>query len=350
MSENITKRYFVASNSAEGFKSYYERVFCSDKLASLYVIKGGPGTGKSRFMREVADKACEAGYSVTYIHCSFDPTSLDGIIIEELRVAIIDGTAPHEWHVKTAGAFESIIDFGSFWNTSMLSRSRRIIEVISEQKAKSFERGYRYLSAYRQVSKNMEDMVKPYIKLDKIKKFALRFALSVESGEGKEEFGLVNSVGMNGKVGFDTYFEQADVYYRIEDYLECGHVLLSQIRSALLSEGADIIVSPNPILPERLDAIATKREGLTFEISEREDESARVINMKRFIDASMIPSVRGSWRAAFRTRESLFDMASLEFKNVKKYHFTLEEIYGAAMDFEAKEQYTSEFCKKILEK
>ena len=52
--------YFAASNSASGFQSYYAACFDNARIGRLYAVKGGPGTGKSRFLREVA--ACGAGH------------------------------------------------------------------------------------------------------------------------------------------------------------------------------------------------------------------------------------------------------------------------------------------------
>ena len=46
-------------------------------------------------MRKVGKVALEKGLNVTYFLCGFDPSSVDMIIIEELGVAIIDGTSPH---------------------------------------------------------------------------------------------------------------------------------------------------------------------------------------------------------------------------------------------------------------
>ena len=86
--------YFASSNSASGFWSYYTDVFDHARVRRLFAIKGGPGTGKSRFMKEVAKAAEENGHEVEYFYCSFDPSSLDGIIIDG-KLAMIDGTAPH---------------------------------------------------------------------------------------------------------------------------------------------------------------------------------------------------------------------------------------------------------------
>ena len=57
---------FAASNGAGGFKSYYDQVFDREELERLYIIKGGPGTGKSRFMHIVAKFSEELGFGVEY--------------------------------------------------------------------------------------------------------------------------------------------------------------------------------------------------------------------------------------------------------------------------------------------
>ena len=69
---------FAASNSARGFKSYYDQVFDRKKLERVYIIKGGPGTGKSSFMKRVALWAQKKGMDVEYYYCSSDTNSLDG--------------------------------------------------------------------------------------------------------------------------------------------------------------------------------------------------------------------------------------------------------------------------------
>ena len=75
------KRYFAAANSADGFVNYFPSIFGAAPCRRLFVIRGGPGTGKSSFMRRVADAAEHAGIEVTYYHCSSDAESLDGLFL-----------------------------------------------------------------------------------------------------------------------------------------------------------------------------------------------------------------------------------------------------------------------------
>ena len=93
----MTKRiykYFTCANSSVGFVSFFEQNL--DGLENIYILKGGPGTGKSTIMKKIANLAKNNGYKTEVYHCSFDPDSLDMVIIRDLDVCIFDSTSPHE--------------------------------------------------------------------------------------------------------------------------------------------------------------------------------------------------------------------------------------------------------------
>ena len=92
-SEKTEKNFFIGANTSSAFiDCAAQRLKSLDKL---FIIKGGPGCGKSTFMKAIADAANDAGYDVERVLCSADPDSLDGIFIPELHIAYVDGTAPH---------------------------------------------------------------------------------------------------------------------------------------------------------------------------------------------------------------------------------------------------------------
>lgn len=346
----MLERYFVASNSSEGFCSYYDSAFDASKLSKIYVIKGGSGTGKSFFMRKVAECAESVGCSVRYIYCSSDAESLDGIIIKELKIAVLDGTAPHICEPGAIGACESFINLGDFLDEDKLVLKRGLIERVSKEKQNCFERAYRALLAYRTLSENIADIVSPAIKRDKLKKFVNRFIQNIDTDGCDEEILLIRSIGMRGLSSFDTYFEQARIYYEISDYFESAHFLMDEIYRQAKEKEVGIRISRHPIIKDRIDALCAMREGLTFEIGNGMNDGARIVNMKRFLDMGHISSIRQDYRTAVRARDQALDVALCEFEKVKEHHFLLEEIYGAAMDFEAKERFTCGFCNKIFQK
>ena len=63
---------FLGGNSCRGFVSLYDG-FPPEEGAFLHIIKGGPGTGKSSFMRAVGAAAEERGLDVHDVLCSGDP-------------------------------------------------------------------------------------------------------------------------------------------------------------------------------------------------------------------------------------------------------------------------------------
>ena len=89
------RRLIPGGNTSKGFYSYYDNIIEKD-ANRIFILKGGPGTGKSSLMKKIAKEMLEKGYEVEYHHCSSDNNSIDGIVIPKLRVAMIDGTAPHE--------------------------------------------------------------------------------------------------------------------------------------------------------------------------------------------------------------------------------------------------------------
>ncbi|MBR2381876.1 MAG: hypothetical protein IKA84_05240 [Clostridia bacterium] len=346
----MKEKYFAASNSSEGFCSYYDEAFNPEKLYKIYVIKGGSGTGKAFFMKEIAKAAELYGFSVRYIYCSSDAQSLDGIIINEQKIAVLDGTSPHVYEPKYIGAVEVFVNLAEFLDEKMLTASRKIIEKASKEKQMGFEAVYRNLNAYHKLSENIEKMVLPCIKLDKIRKYVKRFSEGLEREDGNEEHLLTRAIGMRGLSSFDTYFERASIYYEINDYFESAHFLMREIYEALKEKNINLKISSNPIIRSRVDALSVVQNGLTFEIGNRMDESVRLINMKRFVDNDEIAKIRQDYRTVARVRDSVLDLTLAEFEKIKKSHFLLEEIYGSAMDFAAKEQFTREFSNKIFEK
>ena len=101
----MEEKYFAAANSGEGFVSYFGEVFRPEEFQQIYIIKGGPGTGKSYFMRQVAEAAERQGENVVYWYCSSDPDSLDGITVGRMTRAIHRSCF---WPCEMEGSFSSI--------------------------------------------------------------------------------------------------------------------------------------------------------------------------------------------------------------------------------------------------
>lgn len=87
-------QYFLGGNTPAGFYSLYHQLSDPARTRALYIIKSGPGSGKSSLMRRVERHIRAAGLETVQVLCSGDPDSLDAVIVPALGAAIVDGTAP----------------------------------------------------------------------------------------------------------------------------------------------------------------------------------------------------------------------------------------------------------------
>ena len=87
-------QYFLGANAPSGFYSLYSCLLPPEEARAIYILKGGPGCGKSTLMRRIGAWAEEAGLETEYILCSGDPDSLDALVLPQTGTAIVDGTAP----------------------------------------------------------------------------------------------------------------------------------------------------------------------------------------------------------------------------------------------------------------
>ena len=97
---NTVIRLF-GTNTVDGVVNEVPHII--ENIKNVYYIKGRAGTGKSTLMKKVA-LACEKyGYDVERYHCSFDPKSLDMVLVRGLNFCIFDSTDPHEYFPTREG-------------------------------------------------------------------------------------------------------------------------------------------------------------------------------------------------------------------------------------------------------
>lgn len=90
------QHYFLGANTPSGFVSRFDQLTDPEQFDRVYVLKGTPGNGKSTLLRRVAAAFEEKCGGIELIHCSFDPDSLDAVVLGDWRCVVVDGTPPQE--------------------------------------------------------------------------------------------------------------------------------------------------------------------------------------------------------------------------------------------------------------
>ncbi len=356
MADNY-KKYFLAANSFEGFVSHFEDNYSAENGYNTYIIKGGPGTGKSSFMKLIASKAFEKGYTVDLCPCSSDPNSLDGIIIEDIKTVVIDGTSPHSVEPEYPGVCEEIIDLGRFWNSEILKEKRfEIISATNINKA-LHKTASRYLSACKEIANDTVKTANTFIKIDKILKFSekicKRYIEKTDKEQGYENIRFIEGTTPFGLIGYPkTVTENFDTIIVIDDkYGAVSSIIMDLIRSFALNRGHNIITLKNPFLPTLNDhilipdistAFVTENEYIRFETESRR------IHIRRFVDIQELNRKKPRLNFNRKVKRDLLLSAIDTLNKAKISHDILEEYYINAMDFEALSAFANETANRII--
>ncbi|MFA1821306.1 hypothetical protein ACDX78_14215 [Virgibacillus oceani] len=83
------------TNTADGVVNEVPHI--TNQVSKAYYIKGRAGTGKSTFMKKIAEACSQHGFDIEQYYCSFDPNSVDMVLVRELDFCIFDSTDPHEF-------------------------------------------------------------------------------------------------------------------------------------------------------------------------------------------------------------------------------------------------------------
>ncbi len=320
------KRYFAGANTVQGFVSYYDEIF--NPCRSIYVIKGGSGTGKSRLIREVADSAENEGGDVEYFYCSFDPLSLDGIIING-DVAVIDGTAPHVYEPTLPGVKENLVDLGVFWDESKLRDNGEEIRRLIYKKKSCFDMAYSYLNSVGDLEIIKRKILDKYIERDEICAEASKMISEIKpSKKGKSGTRIISALGRSGTVSFDTFGSLTSKNIAVSDKFGEGYIYLEEIKKEAGRFGIPVSVSYHPIFAGKINAL-TVGEECSFFIKEAEKSG--------IADADEIDT----------QIKSLVKKAEIWLERASKIHFEIEKLYVAAMDFDKKEEFTHSFINKL---
>ncbi len=344
------KHYFVCANSAYGFWNFFPETL--DSLKRVFILKGGPGTGKSTLMKRLGTYLWEKGEDVDYIHCSSDPTSLDGVLFCGKKVAVVDGTAPHVIEPTAPGAKEEYLNLGVLWDSQKLIPHREEILRYKAWISHCYRDAYDFLGQAKEIHDRWEKVYgenTDYALLNEITEAFLDEVLGKApkgKGEGKVSHRFFGALGKDGTVNFlESLLAGVQNRCFIKGRPGTGKsTLMKKLVERAGKQGLDAEVYHCSFDPTSLDMVVLPQ--LSFGVF---DATA---------PHELFPEREGDWvldlyQGAVRpgTDEDNFELLSLYrreygeqinlaracLREAKAYHDDLEEIYGKAMDFSGME-------------
>lgn len=338
-----TEHYFAAANTCRGFVSYFGELFSPGKLSRIYILKGGPGVGKSTLMKKAVKTAEEKKLTPVCYHCSSDPYSLDGVIIKEKGVAIVDGTAPHITDPAFAGVKEVIINMGSAWDTEKLSLREKDVLLLTAEKASCYSTAYKYLAAEKQLRDSLREINDECIFEDKLASAVKRIISKNFRKEGNGTFStcLQEANSCVGDARLYTFEKNAKYIYFIRDMRFVSERFFKLLFSGTRNMGIDVFVSYDPTDPDMINGLYFPKERISFtlyseelaKLLDRKGVLYRIINMRRFCDSEKYSKRRTYYRFGEKCRFEIHESALDCFMRAGLCHGALEDIYRTATDY-----------------
>lgn len=350
--KNLEKKYFLAANSAEGFVSYFGESYNPDDNWKVFIIKGGPGTGKSSFMKKVVKTAKEKGIENEVFPCSSDPDSLDAVIFPKKKIVIMDGTSPHTLDPTYPAVCETILNFGDFWQSDLLDKySKDIIKITNQNKSLHKSAASYIKTAGALIEENLK-IANSVTDKEKAEAFALNLCkkhLPKKQQKPKEWIRFLSGITPKGVVSYnDTPLKTCENIVIIEDeFGSVSRIIMKTIRDYALNQGYEIISVKNGFLPSKLyDAVIIPKLSLCFlrECSLFAIKSnTRRIHAKRFMDLNTLNKSREKIKSNKKVISELLTLASNTLSEAKAVHDKLEKFYIEAMDFNSLGKFADSF-------
>lgn len=358
-----TLDFFLGSNTPEGFVSLFDEITGLYKDYLSYVIKGGPGTGKSTLMKKVAAEASLFEPYLERIHCSSDPNSLDAVILPGAKVSIADGTPPHVIEPQYPGAYESVINFCDCWDEEDLQKNREAVIDLSQKISACHRQCVGLLKAAHSLLQDnfllamtCTDAVKTAKAANHILERECKRCHGLFPKEHKRFLSAVTPKGL--LCCTDTINRLCDRIYILKDsYGATGFLFMEEIRTQLLRRGFEIYTCICPLNPHRkIDHIFVPELRLGFVTAtpflplEKSLNPYRVIHFTRFTDMEQLKKKKQRMRFNQRMAAELLDESVRSLQKAKSTHDALEQLYGHAMDYKKINDKSQEILSAIRKK
>ena len=300
MTENKVCRYFLGANTKDGFRSLYEDFIRYHDDCFLWCIKGGPGNGKSSFMRRIGRAAEELGLAVEYILCSGDPDSLDGIYIPALSVIYADATSPHVLEPPLPGVNGRYLDLSAAYKreAALTGQKERIASLFFSYRA-AYERAYSLLRGISHFPENAS------VGLLREKAEELFASVPISTAPYREERRFLSVLTSRGFLRMEDCISSAHQIIRLENTDGLAPLLLEELRSLAETRCARALLFSDPVAPEFLEGLYLPDAGVAFLAGERRFDPAR---------------------------DSLLRKAAAELARAKTLHDELESVYRPFLD------------------
>lgn len=346
---------FPGGNTSEGFYSFYDYL-PPPNARRIYTLKGGPGVGKSTFMRKVGEAFSCEGYDIEHHHCSSDNGSLDGVVIPDLGVALLDGTAPHVVDPKHPGAIDEILDLAAFWERDSLIANKEAILASTKEVSRLFKRAYAYLASCKSIMGDLVTLHQRCLKKD----YAITKLHEMKSQLFNHPHTF--SLGYERHLFGSAYTPDGHVYHTNSQLQNIQNIygvfgspgtgnsfILNEIGHEALHYGYSVTFYHQPLLPSELETVVIHdlNTALTT-VKDLDLHYERTVDLDEGLSSTCYKRFKYEIEESRYFYHNLLEFAIRNIRMAKLEHDVLETYYVPNMNFEAQAEKRAEILTSLL--
>lgn len=264
----IIKNFYAGGNTARGFTSLFPSTL--QGLEHLFILKGGPDTGKSALIQAIGDQMADNGHDIWFIHCASDNDSLDGLVIPALKIGIVGGVAPHAIEPQLDGVTTHIVEWAQICDTAHLRLQGTAIDTLNNEIKQAYERAY---SGFAEALRIHDEWEALYISNMNFKAAdeLTREYIDILYGEHKQDkisrvdHRFLGAATPNGAVDFVPNLTEGLKRYLIKGRAGSGKsTMLKKLAAAASDRGFDVEIYHCGFDPNSLDMIIVRELGVAM--------------------------------------------------------------------------------------
>ncbi len=330
------ERFFLGSNTPQGYVGFYNERF--EEAQKIWILKGGPGTGKSTLMKKIASEAIERGEDYELWMCSGDPKSLDGIFLKERKTMVVDGTNPHPAEPVVPVLKENIVNLLECVDDKKLEKYKNEILQNCNEKKVYYHSAYHQLLASQELLKSKREEFEKKVSKEKLLQLAKSLANHIQNYESKK-IQFSRALTADGFVEYkDQFKERVIVGLKCED-VEIAHAFFDILKSQLSGYSAfQDTMQPNCTL-----ALTVGKFGIVV------CDGCFVPNEIIDLNSSLKEEIRYDFFEEKKLSDRLVALAIKNLFEARESHFKTEKFFVEAMNFEMLNEKSEKLLMQIFD-